>query len=84
MRQRSNNAITYQKTVHMELRKQEEVPDDPVAHAHIKIYSEKAENELRPVSHEIVAGECLPNLYDRGDMDVWSPTSTLIHPNSIH
>ncbi|NVN91931.1 MAG: hypothetical protein HXX11_15195 [Desulfuromonadales bacterium] len=68
----------------MARQKQEEFPGDPGAQAHIKVYSKKAEEELEPVPHEVVAGECLPDLYERGDMDVWSPTSTLIHPNSIH
>ncbi|MDD2736274.1 MAG: hypothetical protein PHF56_20270 [Desulfuromonadaceae bacterium] len=84
MRQRSNNALTYQKVVHSELRKQEENPDDPVAHAHIKVYSKKAEKELEPLPHKIVAGECLPDLSEGAEMDVWSPTITLTHPNSIH
>ncbi len=84
MRQRSKNAVTYQKAVHMELKKQEEVPDDPVARAHIQVYSEMAKNELAPCPHEIVAGECLPDLDEQEDYDVWSPTSTLLHPNSIH
>lgn len=84
MREKSRNAVTYQKAVNIELRNQEEFPDDPVAHAHIKIYSEKAKKELEPVPHQVVAGECLPDLYERGDTDVWSPTCTLIHPNSIH
>lgn len=84
MRDKSRNAMTYQKAVYMELRNQEEVPNDPVAHAHIKSYSEKAEQELKPVPHEVVAGECLPDICERDDMAVWSPTSTLIHPNSIH
>lgn len=84
MREKSKNALTYQKAVHMEKRNQEEFPDDPVAHAHIKLYSEKAKNGLEPVPHQVVAGECLPDQYERGDMDVWSPTCTLTHPNSIH
>jgi len=83
MRQRSRNAITYRKAEYMERRQQEQFPDNPVASAQIQIYSEKTEEELEPVSHKVVAGECLPDLYERGDMDVWSPTNTLIHPNSI-
>jgi hypothetical protein len=68
----------------MERRNLEEFSDDPVAHALIKVHSEKAERELEPVPHEIVAGECLPAMKERGDMEVWSPTNTLEHPNSIH
>lgn len=84
MRQRSKNAITYQKAVHLERRVQEEIPDALMTHTSIKLYSEMAEKELEPIPHEVVAGECLPDLSESGDMDVWSPTRTLMHPNSIH
>jgi hypothetical protein len=84
MRNKSSNAVTYQKAIHTERRNQEEFADDPVARAHIKLYSEKAKKELEPVPHIIVAGECLPDLSDGAEMDVWSPTCTLNHPNSIH
>lgn len=73
MREKSRNAVTYQKAVHIERRNQEEFPEDPVANAHIKIYSIKAKKEMEPVPHHVVKGECLPDLYERGDMDVWSP-----------
>ena len=84
MRQRSKNAITYQKAVHLELQKQEEVPNDPVSQALIQVYSEKLEHELEPVPHQIVAGECLPDPDECCDIEIWSPTSTLTQPNSIH
>jgi hypothetical protein len=84
MREKSKNAVTYQKAICMEKRNQAEFPGDPVANAHLRIYSEKANKELEPVPHEIVAGECLPDLYERGDMNVWSPTCTLINPSSIN
>jgi len=84
MRQKSSNALTYQKVIHNERMKQEDVDNDPVARSHIQVYKEKLEKELEPVPYEIVAGECLPDPDEYCDMDVWSPTSTLTHPNSIH
>lgn len=81
---KSNNALKYQKIVHFERCNLEEIPDDPVAIALIKINQEYLDKELLPVPHQIVAGECLPAVSETNDMDVWSPTSTLLHPNSIN
>lgn len=84
MRQKSSNAIKHQQVIHMELRKREEVPDDPVAEAHLQVYSNLAEKELKPVQHEVVVGECRPDHFECNDEEVWSATDTLLHPNSIH
>ena len=83
MRDRTKAALKCKQEIHKEKRKLEEVIDDPVAMALIKINQENLDKELQQVPHRIVAGECLPAVSETNDMDVWSPTSTLLHPNSI-
>jgi hypothetical protein len=84
MRGNSKKAITSQKMLHMARRSQEENPDNMGVHSEINSYNEMINDALEPVDCEIVAGECLPDLYERGDSEIWTATDTLLNPNSIH
>ncbi|TLM66293.1 MAG: hypothetical protein FDZ69_06540 [Deltaproteobacteria bacterium] len=84
MRTKSNNALTYQKAIHEEIKNLEECPEDTVAEVHLALYREKALAELESVPHQIVAGECLPTDYTTHDVGEWAPVDTLMRPTSIH